>query len=75
MPLLRYLSRCLALLLAQGMALPATAQTRVENTATLTYRSGDADTAVRSNRVSIDVAAARQPSTITIRSAPPGFDF
>ncbi|WP_445191305.1 hypothetical protein ACT009_11975 [Sphingomonas sp. Tas61C01] len=48
------------------------AQTRIENTATLVYRSGGADRVLPSNSVALDVAVTKRPTSLHFRLLPPG---
>ncbi|MGP7795715.1 DUF11 domain-containing protein [Sphingomonas sp. CLY1604] len=63
----------LACLAGLGAALPAAAQTHVENVATLTYRSGGADQVVQSNAVGFDTERAKRPTSFTFRLLPQGY--
>ena len=67
------LMRVGATLLGFGASIAAPAQTRVENVATLTYRSGGADASVRSNLVALDVGTAKRPTSFSFRLLPPGY--
>ena len=73
MPILRPFLRMLALVAGLGSALPAVAQTHVENVATLTYRSGTGERVVRSNAVGLDVIRAKRPTGFTFRLLPNGY--
>ena len=73
MNFIRTLMRFGAAFVGVSGSLAAPAQTRVENTATLTYRSGGTDASVRSNTVGLDVVITKRPTSITFRLLPPGY--
>lgn len=57
-----------------ALAAPVAAQVmRVENTATLAYRTPTGEAIVRSNTVSTDVDRAKRPTTLSFRLLPPGY--
>ena len=83
MPSFRRLLRPCALLLtivaglATGMA-SAAAQTRIENTATLSFddaASASGSRVVPSNTVALDVSRAKRPTTLTFRLPPPKYEL
>ncbi len=75
MRVFRSLMRFGAVLLGLGGSLAATGQTHVENTASLTYRSGGADFVVRSNTVGLDIAITKRPTSLSFRLLPQGYEL
>ncbi|WP_082466384.1 DUF11 domain-containing protein [Sphingomonas sp. Leaf38] len=81
MPRFRRLLRLCALLLTLMLGLvigiaPAAAQTRVQNTATLSFDDAGSASGVRaipSNTVVLDVNRAKRPTTLTFRLPPPNY--
>ena len=73
MPRIGFLLRLGAALLGLGGGFAADAQTRVENVASLTYGSAGDERTVRSNAVSLDVAAVRRATSVGFRLLPPNF--
>jgi len=71
----RSLLRLGALLIGLG-SIAAVAQTRVENTATLSYRTAAGAAAqVASNTVALDVAVTKRPTSLSFRLPPPGYEL
>ncbi len=81
MPTARHLARAVALVLALsgvGPAAQTTVQTTVShvvNTATLSFAGDTGRTSVASNTVSLDVAHAKIPTTLSFRLLPSDFVF
>ena len=82
MPSFRRLLRLCALFLTLiGLVigiLPASAQTRIQNTATLSFDNAASDSGVRtipSNTVALDVNRAKRPTTLTFRLPPPNYEL
>ena len=61
-----------AVLIGLGSCLAAQAQTRIENTATLVYRSAGVDRVLASNAVALDVAITKRPTSLGFRLLPRG---
>lgn len=71
MPIRRLLAFLLLL-----VAAPAAGQVaRVENTATLTFRTGGETRTVRSNTVTLGLEGAKRPTTLSFRLPPPDHQF
>ena len=83
MPSFRRLSRLCALFPTLMLGLvtdiaSASAQTRIENTATLSFDDAASASGVRaipSNTVALDVNRAKRPTTLTFRLPPPNYDL
>ena len=73
MPVIRLLARLLAIVVCLSITSVASAQTRVENIASLTFRDVASDVTVRSNAVVLDVARTKRPTTLGFRLPPPGY--
>jgi uncharacterized repeat protein (TIGR01451 family) len=73
MPILRPFIVMLACFAGLGSIVPAAAQTRIENVASLTYRSDAGERVVSSNAVGLDVVGRKRPTSISFRLLPPGY--
>ena len=77
MPIFRHLARIGAAMLAlsSGAAAEGQTNTRVQNTATLSYRSGGIERSVQSNTVALNVARGKQPTALSFRLLPIGYEL
>jgi uncharacterized repeat protein (TIGR01451 family) len=78
MPAFRHLLLHVAALLTGLSALPGgpvAAQTRVENVATLSFSTASGAKAVQSNRTSLTVVRRKQPTSLSFRRLPAGFQI
>jgi len=72
-PFPRLLRPALALSAALAAPVAAPAQTRIENTATLSWSANGDARMLRSNTVSLDLARAKRPTGISFRLLPTGY--
>jgi uncharacterized repeat protein (TIGR01451 family) len=77
MPVFRYLARLAAVLIGLSAAFSgvADAQSRIENVASLIYGQAGSEQTVLSNRTTLDVVRRKQPTRITFRRLPPGYQI
>jgi hypothetical protein len=75
MPMLRHFLRLVACLSALCVSHAAAAQTRVENTATLSFQAGGVMQSVASNTVALDVARPKFKTKLSFRLLPVNYEM